>query len=316
MIISVAEAVAKLQTGNIVAIPTETVYGLAGRIDDEGALKQIFAVKQRPFFDPLIVHVTDVTQAKRLTTVWPTVFDILAEAFWPGPLTLVTRKMEAVSPLITSGLETVALRCPRHPIALQILKDLQVPVAAPSANLFGRTSPTQASHVESEFDGAIPVVDGGPSEVGVESTVLCYDEANPDTLSILRPGGISRGEIANLLAQRDLNFKLVRTHSPASPGHLKAHYQPACPVILLENKEWTPELHAAVEKHLDKPLPNVYHLQLDKTPQLAARRLYENFRAFSAVQGGLIVVTRTPEKSTPDWEAVWDRIERAASLVL
>lgn len=316
MIISVAEAVAKLQTGNIVAIPTETVYGLAGRIDDEGALKQIFEIKQRPFFDPLIVHVTDIAQAKRLTLVWPQVFDILAEAFWPGPLTLVTRKTEMVSPLITSGLETVALRCPRHPIALQILKELQVPLAAPSANLFGRTSPTQASHVEQEFGGRIAVVDGGPSEVGVESTVLAYDESTPDTLHILRPGGISRGEINNLLTERDLDFQVVRTHSAASPGHLKAHYQPNCPVVLVENKEWTPEIHQAVQKQLDRPLPYVHHMQLAKTAQLAARRLYEDFRSFSSVQGGVIVITRTPEKSTPEWEAVWDRIERAASLVV
>lgn len=315
MIVSVAEAVAKLQTGNIVAIPTETVYGLAGRIDDESALRQIFEVKQRPFFDPLIVHVTDVTQAKRLTIRWPAVFDVLVEAFWPGPLTLITEKAEAVSPLITSGLPTVALRSPRHPVAQQILKELAVPLAAPSANLFGKTSPTSAAHVEKEFGGKIPVVDGGASEVGVESTVVAFDESTPQLLHVLRPGGISRPEIQTVLREKGLPFEVVRTRSAASPGNLKTHYQPNCPVIILENKPWNDELRAQVERLLERPLPHAYELKLGPTAQLAARKLYEDFRQFSEVQGGLIVITRTPENSTPEWEAVWDRIERAASFV-
>lgn len=314
MIVSVAEGIAKLHAGNIVAIPTETVYGLAARIDDESALKQIFEVKKRPFFDPLIVHVTDLNQAKRLVIDWPPVFDVLAEAFWPGPLTLVAKKAESVSALITSGLDTVAVRCPSHPVAQLILKELQIPLAAPSANLFGRTSPTQAAHVEKEFDGKIPVVDGGPSEVGVESTVVCFDHTQPDKLHVLRPGGISRHEIRTLLSEKGLKFDVVRTESNASPGHLKSHYQPNCPVIILEDKLWSPEVKAEVEKRLEKSFPHAHHLLLRNSAQLAARRLYEDFREFSDVQGGLIVITRTKENSTPEWEAVWDRIERASIL--
>ena len=139
-IISAQEAIARLEAGNVVAIPTETVYGLAARIDDAAALRHVFEVKQRPFFDPLIVHVADVAQAKLLTRNWLEVYDVLVEAFWPGPLTFVADKTEAVSPLITSGLDTVAIRCPRHPVALQILREIHIPLAAPSANRFGRVS--------------------------------------------------------------------------------------------------------------------------------------------------------------------------------
>ncbi len=314
MIISVPEAVAKLQTGGIVAIPTETVYGLAGRIDDESALKQIFTVKQRPFFDPLIVHVADIATAKRLARDWPPVFDVLTSAFWPGPLTLITRKAELVSPLITSGLETVALRWPDHPVALQILRELQIPLAAPSANLFGKTSPTSAAHVEKEFSGAVPVVDGGESEIGVESTVLAYDASTPNVLHILRPGGISRPQIERVLLENNLNFDLVRTSSAASPGHLKAHYQPNCPVIILDDKPWTEEIRKRIEADLDRPFPYVHEMKLGASAQVAARKLYGEFRQFSEVQGGLIVITRTKDNTAPEWEAVWDRIERAASF--
>lgn len=314
MIVSVSEAVAKLQTGGIVAIPTETVYGLAARIDDESALKQIFSVKQRPFFDPLIVHVADAGTAKRLTREWPEVFDTLTASFWPGPLTLIAPKAELVSSLITSGLDTVALRWPNHPVAQEILLKLQVPVAAPSANLFGRTSPTAAAHVESEFGGKIAVVDGGPSEVGVESTVLAYDPATPGRLHILRPGGVSRADLMRVLSEKGLDYEIVRTHSPASPGHLKSHYQPSCPVVILENKTWSDDFRARLESELGKPFPYVHELKLGTSAQLAARRLYEEFRQFSEVQGGLIYILRTPQNTTPEWEAVWDRIERASSF--
>jgi len=314
MIVSVAEAVAKLQTGGIVAIPTETVYGLAARIDDESALKQIFTVKQRPFFDPLIVHVSDLATAKRLAREWPAVFDVLAAAFWPGPLTLIVPKAEMVSSLITSGLDTVALRWPNHPVALEILRTLQMPLAAPSANLFGRTSPTSAVHVEKEFAGQVAVVDGGPSEVGVESTVLSYDPATPNKLHILRPGGISRPQIQKALQEAGLQFEIVRTNSQASPGHLKAHYQPNCPVVILDDKAWSEDFRKVIESQLDRPFPYVHEMKLGLSAQFAARRLYEEFRQFSEVQGGLIVITRTKENSAAEWEAVWDRIERAASF--
>lgn len=304
-LISPQEAVARLEAGNVVAIPTETVYGLAGRIDDNSALKRIFEVKSRPFFDPLIVHVAEVAHAKRLAAKWPEAYDVLAEEFWPGPLTLVADKAEAVSPLITSGLDTVALRCPNHPVALQILREMHAPLAAPSANRFGRVSPTQAAHVLSEFGGEVAVVDGGASEVGVESTVVRLEG---NKLHILRPGGVSRAELQRVLGPE---FEIVRTSSVASPGHMQTHYQPACPVIIVDH--WDADMKALAETRFGREFPYVHELPLGPSPQLAARKLYENFREFSRAPGSLIVAIKRPENTTPEWEAIWDRIERASS---
>ncbi|HMN67498.1 MAG TPA: L-threonylcarbamoyladenylate synthase [Bdellovibrionales bacterium] len=315
-LISVNEAAARLRAGNVVAIPTETVYGLAGRIDDESALKQIFHVKERPFFDPLIVHVAEVPQARRLAREWPEIFAVLTEAFWPGPLTLVTAKTEAISPLITSGLDSVALRCPRHPVALELLREVGIPLAAPSANRFGRTSPTRASHVEAEFEGKVAVVDGGPSEVGVESTVLSVEEGPVWKIHILRPGGVSRTEIHHILSQAGFQFEILRTPSPVAPGQLKAHYQPSCPVVIVNQEAWTDGLKESAELALNQKFTHVRALPLGSSPQIAARELYENFRDFSEIPGSLIVALRTQANSGSEWEAIWDRIERASSLQL
>ncbi len=314
--ISVTEAIAKLRAGNIVAIPTETVYGLAGRIDDESALKQIFHIKERPFFDPLIVHVADIAQARRLSNGWQDIYTALAEAFWPGPLTLVVPKAEVVSSLITAGLDSVAIRCPRHPVALEILKELQIPLAAPSANRFGRTSPTRAEHVEREFEGQVDVVDGGQSEIGVESTVLAVEPGEKWRVEILRPGGVSRTQIQKALEDAGFQFEIVRATSAAAPGQLKAHYQPGCPVVLIENKPWTAELKAIIEDQLGRKFGHASILPLGSSAQIAARSLYENFRDLSTYNDCLIVALRTPDNSGHEWEAIWDRIERAASLRL
>jgi L-threonylcarbamoyladenylate synthase len=313
-LISVNEAIAKLRAGNIVAIPTETVYGLAARIDDESALKQVFAVKERPFFDPLIVHVSDVSQARLLAREWPDIFSTLTDAFWPGPLTMVVPKMEAVSKLITSGLDTVALRCPRHPVALEILRGVQIPLAAPSANRFGRTSPTRAEHVLSEFDNKVPVVDGGPSEIGVESTVVCIEGGPNWKVHILRPGGITRTQIEQVLKEKGFQFEIVKSASFVSPGQGKTHYQPNCPVVIVDRVAWSPEVKAKIEQRLERTFTHAHLLPLGNSPQLAARKLFENFRELSAIPSSLIVAIRTPENSGYEWEAIWDRIERAAIL--
>ena len=151
MFVTSDQAVSIMKNDGIVAIPTETVYGLGAAISSETALKKIFEVKKRPFFDPLIVHVENIEQAKTLTSEWPEIADSVCQQFWPGPLTIVLKKNQNVSSLITAGLERVGLRCPQHPVALEILRKLKIPIAAPSANLFGRTSPTTALHVETEF---------------------------------------------------------------------------------------------------------------------------------------------------------------------
>lgn len=308
-----------LNAGEVVAFPTETVYGLGGRIDNEVALKKIFSIKARPFFDPLIVHVPSIESARSLTTSWPPVYDVLARAFWPGPLTLICDKLDSLSPLITSGLTTVGLRVPRHPLALELLTKVGVGLAAPSANRFGRTSPTSASHVEAEFNGEVAVLDGGPCEVGLESTVLRASLTNAQSnhwrIEILRPGGVSNAEIRNALSQAGLSFDIKRTESVASPGHLKAHYQPTRPVILMKNRKWSDDLLPDIQRRLQlSEALRPVRLELDADPRLAARRLYSQLRQLAEKPNALIIVERKPEQSDESWDAIWDRLERASTL--
>jgi L-threonylcarbamoyladenylate synthase len=312
-LIDIPRAIAGLQAGRVVAVPTETVYGLAGRIDREETLRLIFSTKQRPFFDPLIVHVQDVEQARSLASEWPEIYNDLAETFWPGPLTLIAPKTTAVSDLITSGLTTVGLRCPRHPVALELLRALKVPYAAPSANRFGRTSPTTAQDVLAEFEGDVEVVDGGRSEVGIESTVLQAERTGGTwRLHILRPGGVSRQQLRAALEPK-YQIEIVRSRSKASPGHLQLHYQPSNPVVITEVPLADPEL--AVSSALGNPVAEVHHLKLNSAPEQAARDLYAEFRRLSHGPGA-ILVERTSANSGEAWEAVWDRIERAASATI
>lgn len=314
--VTIAEAVERLRAGDVVALPTETVYGLAARIDSEPALLKVFATKQRPSFDPLIVHVADVASARELASEWPALYDDLAAHFWPGPLTLIAPKREAVSMTITSGLMTVAIRCPSHPIFLQAIRDVGVPLAAPSANRFGRTSPTTAAHVEDEFGGSVAVVDGGASTVGVESTVLSAERSGDSwTIKLLRPGGVSREELKSFLNERQIQFTIQRESSLASPGNLKEHYQPDSPVAII-SRAWSAELQALAEKTLQRKITSVSELKLPATPQHAARALYAEFRRLSRTPDHLIVIERRAEHANHEWEAVWDRIERAASLRL
>jgi L-threonylcarbamoyladenylate synthase len=240
-VIAAAEA---LSQGDLVAMPTETVYGLAGDALNPKALARIFAVKQRPFFDPLIVHVASITQAESLVTKIPDVAFRLMERFWPGPLTLVLPRRENIPDLATSGLSTVALRQPNHPVALALLKACGFPLAAPSANPFGALSPTCAEHVASAFtQGITMVLDGGPCTVGVESTILGFEG---ETVRLLRPGGLSvevLSEVAGpilpwLALQSD---RLKDSDNPVqtvmAPGQLPWHYAPLTPMRLLSPTE-------------------------------------------------------------------------------
>jgi L-threonylcarbamoyladenylate synthase len=316
--ITIQQAVERLCAGDVVALPTETVYGLSARIDSEPALMKVFAVKERPSFDPLIVHVSDVRQARALCSEWPAIYDLLTEEFWPGPLTLIAPKLPSVSNTITSGLLSVAFRCPQHPVFLEAIARVGVPLAAPSANRFGRTSPTTAAHVEEEFDELVAVVDGGACEVGVESTVLTAEKAAGDKwqLKILRPGGISREALRDFLDEHQIKFEISRAASPASPGNLKEHYQPKSPVVILNGKSWDELAHAATEKILNRKVTSAVELRLPRTPQEAARVLYSEFRKLSRSADHVLWITRKESHHGEDWEAVWDRIERASSATL
>jgi L-threonylcarbamoyladenylate synthase len=215
-------AATALREGRLVAFPTETVYGLGGDAMNPNALAQIFEVKQRPFFDPLIVHIADRALLTSLCQIPDSRAEKLMDAFWPGPLTLVLPKKPSVPDLATSGLSTVAIRMPAHPVALKLLKMAGIPVAAPSANPFGRLSPTTAAHVQGHFESGIEMVlDGGPCTIGVESTILSLASETP---VLLRAGGLPREEIEALIGPISVAGPLPE--KPLAPGQLLGHYAP------------------------------------------------------------------------------------------
>jgi len=222
-----------IKSGGLVGIPTETVYGLAANALDERAVAGIFAAKGRPADNPLIVHVASPGDIAPLVSVIPDVFDALAAAFWPGPLTLVMRKSGIVPYIVTGGLDTVAIRLPEHPAALALIRACGLPVAAPSANPSGRPSPTKAIHVKNDLDGKIPyILDGGDCRVGLESTVL---DISGDIPRILRPGGVTFEQLRAVLTRVETydDERTADSEAPRSPGMKYRHYAPAAPVTAL-----------------------------------------------------------------------------------
>ncbi len=225
-------AAEEIKKGHLVAFPTETVYGLGADAYNEEAVKKIFQVKGRPYFDPLIVHIAKPEELKKLAREIPPIAWVLAETFWPGPLTLVVKKSSSISPLVTAGLDTVAVRMPANRIALSLIQKAQTPLVAPSANLFGRTSPTQAQHVLEDLDSKIEVIiDGGETKVGIESTVL---DITVEPIQILRAGGISLEKLRKVINRVTLNHELESSFR--SPGRLKSHYSPRAKLILVEKR--------------------------------------------------------------------------------
>ena len=306
--------------GGVVALPTETVYGLAASIESEEGIRKIFAIKERPFFDPLIVHIADLDQKKQVISDWPDLADFLAKRFWPGPLTLVLPKHPSLDPLITSGLETVGLRMPAHPVARALIEKCEVPLAAPSANKFGKTSPTKAEHVRKGFEKEeILILDGGQSEVGLESTVAAVGkEGGKDILTILRPGGITADMLEAALRERNQPFELRRGSgsSNASPGNTEHHYMPNIPLVILRQDGTTFRQNTRDEICRDFQFErNVRgaELRLDPNPRIAARSLYLRMRECSDTGASFIYVFRRREQEGGIWEAIWDRLERAAS---
>ena len=222
-----------LQQGDCVAIPTETVYGLAANALDPAAVLRIFEIKNRPAFDPLIVHVTDLNQAKRYAADFPAPLQLLAEKFWPGPLTLLVSKHDSIPDLVSSGLPRVALRAPAHPMAQALLRALPFPLAAPSANPFGYISPTTAQHVYDQLRDKIPyILDGGPSSIGLESTIVGFEDGQ---VSVYRLGGLPLETIE--AAVGPVRVLLNQSSNPTAPGMLKSHYAPRKP--LLDGRRWT-----------------------------------------------------------------------------
>jgi L-threonylcarbamoyladenylate synthase len=234
-----------LRSGGLVAFPTETVYGLGANALDARAVARVFDAKGRPTFDPLIVHIVDRAWLPRLAAEFPDAARRLADQFWPGPLTLVVKKKDLVPDLVTAGLDTVALRVPDHPVAQTLLRMADVPVAAPSANLFGRVSPTTAEHVREQLGDRVDLIlDGGPCRVGIESTVL---DLSGDRPRLLRPGGVTLEDIESVVGSVDVPSPTDHPIVAAmpSPGLLPQHYAPRTPLIVIESSSMADEFISA-----------------------------------------------------------------------
>lgn len=312
-----------LQQGDVVAIPTETVYGLAASIESEKGLRKIFAVKERPFFDPLIVHVASIKEAQSLAAEWPPLADYLARSFWPGPLTVVVPKASHVNSLITSGLDTVAIRFPSHPIAQDLIRMTGTPLAAPSANKFGRTSPSRAEHVRSEFpDPNLMIIDGGDCEVGLESTVIALGKnaEGKDEVSILRPGAVTREMLEETLERWWPQATVSRTESQASPGHLEHHYMPKIPLAIVPESTSHPlgrtMLDSIAAQLKRDAATEARELVLSDDAAQAAQELYGEMRRLAESGADLLWIRSRPDRKGGLWMAIWDRIKRAATVDL
>lgn len=311
----VAEAGVALAAGKLVAIPTETVYGLGCNALDPAAIAGVFAAKGRPASDPLIVHVDGVEMADSLVDGGlPAVAARLADTFWPGPLTMVLPKTDAVPDAITSGGPTVGVRCPAHPVARALITAAGVPVAAPSANRFGRISPTTAEHVVEELGDRIDlIVDAGRSDHGVESTVVSFDG---DEAIILRHGAITAEALAEHVAVRDVERADTEARA-AAPGHDIRHYSPRTPAIATTVAPAdAPSGNIAYVGYRDRevPLPDgwwFFPLGDHADLETVARYLYANLRRLDAAAPDLIVIELTGADGIG--RAIDDRLGRAAS---
>lgn len=313
---NLARLAARLRAGEIVAVPTETVYGLAGDATSRAACRRIFAAKGRPADDPLIVHIASAGDLSRVA-VPNRAATRLARKFWPGPLTLVLPKTQVVPDEATSGLPSVAVRVPAHPVFRRLIRLAGVPLAAPSANPFGYVSPTTSGHVRSSLGSRIRhILEGGPSSVGIESTIV--DLRDPRRPAILRPGAITRAQIARALSTRVLAPR--RTQAGVAPGQMKRHYSPRTPLVL----EVHPSLAAARRApgeawlYLARPravrLPaNVFWLGRTSDARRAARRLFSVLRRID--DGDFKRIHAERPRGPGLAEALRDRLGRAAAPV-
>jgi L-threonylcarbamoyladenylate synthase len=310
---ALAQGAELLRAGRLVAFPTETVYGLGANALDETAVQRIYEAKGRPALNPVIVHVASAAAARELALDWPAVADALARAFWPGPLTIVVRKRPIVPDIVSAGGDTVGLRVPAHPLALALLEQARIPVAAPSANLSTQVSPTTAQHVERGLGERVDlIIDGGATDVGIESTVVDVTGGVP---RILRPGMIAREAVARVAGAAEA----AETSGPAaplrSPGMLDKHYAPRARVRLvprgvmagsLETLRDAGRVGALSFGRVDADAARV----MPQEPEAYARTLYAALHEMDDARCDVILVERPPE--TPEWAAIIDRLERAA----
>ena len=319
MRVTLDQAIAELKKGEVVAIPTETVYGLAADASNDNALKKIFSTKQRPADHPLIVHIGSIEQVTDWVTDFPETAQKLAQTFWPGALTLVLPAKPHVSRVVRGDETTVALRVPNHPLALQLLQQSGLCVAAPSANLFTQLSPTTAAHVEAGLGVHIPVLDGGACQVGIESTIV--NVTADGRWQLLRPGMISEADIAkvadaNKQIKASAQDKVVAT--PKVPGQHALHYSPRTPLGLFNTREALISACNALQSSGatcaalligDGARPQCDFIALKSQPHKVAEQLYGTLHALDALKVDRLLVELPP--STLAWFAVLDRLTRA-----
>ncbi len=313
MIPEIRRAAEILRAGGLVAFPTETVYGLGADAANEAAVARLYAVKRRPGDHPVIVHFDSMERALAWSRDAPPEARILAERFWPGPLTLILKRSEMARDFVTGGQASVGLRVPSHPVARELLTAFGGGVAAPSANRFGQVSPTTAAHVREDLGADVDLVlDGGPSEVGIESTIIDFSAGNA---TLLRPGRISKLELESLLKQK---IEERDSASPRHPGGLERHYAPRTPAQLvpahaLDRKISEMQVRVAVLA-FSKPDERVdYWLRMPREPQAYAQRLYAALRELDDAGCEAILVEAPPAGA--EWGAVRDRLERACARV-
>ena len=319
---AVRRAAELLRAGEVVALPTETVYGLAANALDETAVAKIFQIKGRPSHNPIIVHVAGNEMAQACVTQWPALAEKFSKAFWPGPLTLVLPRAEKIPDNVTAGGETVGIRWPSHPFIQAVIREGGFPLAAPSANLSNQVSPTNAEHVRAQLAGKIPlIVDGGQSQVGIESTVLDLTVTPP---KILRPGMIHAESLAAVGGEIQISNSEFKISDLRSPGLLKKHYSPKAKLLVLNWRD-DAELKFKIQNSKFK-IENCFIVAHTRIPagenfadvsvmphdaEAFARALYAELHRCDAAGAELIVVEAPPD--LPEWSGIADRLRRAAA---
>lgn len=305
-LVLLGQAVQRLRRGELVAIPTETVYGLAADARNVAALARVFEAKGRPAEHPLIAHLASAADLAQVAREIPAAARRLAARFWPGPLTLVLPRHPSLPPELTGGQDTVAVRVPAHPVARHLLHAFGGPLAAPSANRFGRLSPTSAAHVRAEFGDAFPVLDGGPCSLGIESTIVDLSGRAP---RLLRPGAIAAGDLAECLGEAP---GPPESDAPRVPGALARHYAPATRTRLCGSDLVDGDLEGVALLLCTAAAPaGVETRRLPPDPTGYARGLYAALRELDARGAREIRIERPPEGEA--WDAIHDRLRRAVA---
>jgi L-threonylcarbamoyladenylate synthase len=312
----ITRAAELLRAGRLVAFPTETVYGLGANALNPAAVERIYAAKGRPNYNPLIVHVLDEAAAQKLVLDWTEQAKRLAQAFWPGPLTLVLPKREMIPDAVTAGLASVAVRVPAHPVARALLAAARIPIAAPSANRSMSLSPTTGAHVEKSLGAAVDMIlDAGPTPVGIESTVIDLSGTTP---TILRPGTITTRQIEAVIGAVASPARMEPSAARPSPGMLDRHYAPRARLLLAN----TPDLPAVFAREretgarvaavvIHPPMNDAGVVHMPNEPLAYASALYGVLHSLDDSGYDVIVAERVPE--TPEWRGVRDRLERGAA---